>query len=421
MRSRSSKSAIPCSTTRSPRKQASRVPSTRNSRPWTTRSPASASSSPSATSAGGATSSGTSTASISGLAQSLSDLFNSFQSLSTDPASLSQRQAVIGSAQELATQFNQTSSQLATVGNNLNQSILTDVNAANQDLADITSLNQHIVAAEASGGTPHDLIDLRQQKLEDLAGKVNITTAADPNGAVDVTISGMGMVAGVTNPDSLQTYDAGGGRLLVQAASGVRAALTLTGGSIQGEIECPRRALWPRFSNRALSTLAGPETRLPGQLNLFGRLRPERQHRPVLLHRQLRVHHRGQHLAVVNNPSTFQAAGAPGAPGDTSVARALAQLHANTSQASLGNTTFTQNYSQTVAALGASLSSVNDQVTNGQAVSQMLTNQRSSNSGVSIDEEMTNLMQFQRAYEASAELITTVNNMLTALLAMKTA
>ncbi len=86
----------------------------------------------------------------------------------------------------------------------------------------------------------------------------------------------------------------------------------------------------------------------------------------------------------------------------------------------MNNQTFGQNYAQTVAALGASLSSVNDQVTNSAAVTTMLTNQRSSISGVSTDEEMTNLIQFQKAYEASAELITTLNEMLQTVNAMKT-
>ena len=60
------------------------------------------------------TSSGsTAPASTTGLTQDLSNLFDSFQSLSTDPANLSERQSVVQSAQELAEQFNQVSSGLA--------------------------------------------------------------------------------------------------------------------------------------------------------------------------------------------------------------------------------------------------------------------------------------------------------------------
>jgi flagellar hook-associated protein 1 FlgK len=367
-----------------------------------------------ATSANGTTDPGASTASVSGLAQSLSDLFNSFQSLSTDPSSLSQRQAVIGSAQELATQFNQTSSQLTTVQKNLNQSIQTDVAGANQDLTAIATLNQQIVAAQASGGSANQLIDQRQQTLEDLAGKVNITTNADSNGAVDVTIGGIGMVTGVSQVDTLQTYDAGGGRLLVEAASG-STPITLTGGSVQGAIDVRDGAL--ATLQNGVNTLAG---QLVTQVNaIYSAGYDLNGNTGQTFFTGNSASTIGVNSAVVNDASTFQAAGSAGAPGDNTIAFGLAQL-ANTGQAALGNTTFSQNYSATVAALGASLSSVNEQVTNSTAVSQMLTSQRASVSGVSIDEEMTNLMQFQRAYEASAELITTVNDMLTAVLGMKT-
>jgi flagellar hook-associated protein 1 len=49
----------------------------------------------------------------------------------------------------------------------------------------------------------------------------------------------------------------------------------------------------------------------------------------------------------------------------------------------------------------------------------MLSSQRQSVSGVSIDQEMTNLMQFQKSYEASAQVITTLNEMLQTLIDMK--
>jgi flagellar hook-associated protein 1 FlgK len=79
-----------------------------------------------------------------------------------------------------------------------------------------------------------------------------------------------------------------------------------------------------------------------------------------------------------------------------------------------------QYYSQAVGSFGSSLQSVNEQLTNSTSVAQMLTTQRASASGVNTDTEMTNLLQFQKAYEASAELISTVNEMLSTLVNMKT-
>jgi flagellar hook-associated protein 1 FlgK len=50
----------------------------------------------------------------------------------------------------------------------------------------------------------------------------------------------------------------------------------------------------------------------------------------------------------------------------------------------------------------------------------MLLNQRDSVSGVSLEQEMANLITFQKAYETSAQIITTVNEMLTTVVNMKT-
>ena len=94
---------------------------------------------------------------------------------------------------------------------------------------------------------------------------------------------------------------------------------------------------------------------------------------------------------------------------------------ATQSNPALGNQSLTQNYAQTVSTLGNAINTATDQLNTSQAISTTLTNQRSSESGVSIDEEMTNLMQFQKAYEASAQLVTTLNAMMETVINMKTA
>ena len=51
-----------------------------------------------------------------------------------------------------------------------------------------------------------------------------------------------------------------------------------------------------------------------------------------------------------------------------------------------------------------------------QSVLTSIDNQRQSVSGVSLDEEMTNLMKFQRGYQASARMMTTIDQMLDTLI-----
>ena len=128
----------------------------------------------------------------------------------------------------------------------------------------------------------------------------------------------------------------------------------------------------------------------------------------------------GVSSTLTSDPSQRQLSSSSTTTGDTSLALKIANL-ASTAQSALNNATFGDAYDTTVAGLGSALNTANTQVTDQTQVTNMLATQRSSVSGVSVDEEMTNLMTFQRAYQASAQLVTTVNTMMGDLLAMKTA
>ena len=349
-----------------------------------------------------------------GLASQLSGLFSAFQAVATSPTSTTARQALIGQAQTLATTFNNVSSQLGSLKTSLNSSLSDNVDSANKLLSGIAALNQQISAAQFSGGTANDLLDQREQDLENLSQLTNISTSTETNGAVDVSIGSQALVTGYKVADTLQSYDAGGGQMLVQTAIGGQ-PLTLTGGSMQGTIDA-RDGTLATLQN-SLNTLAGT---LITQVN--------------------GIHKGGYSLtgstganffdgtdaatitvnaALAANPNLIQTSGSATASGDNTVALQLAEL-GSTTQSALGNQTFNDNYDAAVAALGDSLATANTQVANQTAVTQMLSTQRSSISGVSVDEEMTNLMTYQRAYEASAQLVTTINTLMGDTLAMKT-
>src|SRR5262249_52103950 len=159
------------------------------------------------------------------------------QSLSTNPTSTSERQVLIIKAQSLATDFNQVSRRLQDVSNSLDDSLNSDVAQANTAIADIAKLNQQIIAAEVGGsGQANDLRDIRQKRLEDLAKLVKIDTVANANGGVDVSVGGTALIAGANVQDTLETYDAGGGQMMVHTVTG-GTALALTGGSMKGTID----------------------------------------------------------------------------------------------------------------------------------------------------------------------------------------
>jgi flagellar hook-associated protein 1 FlgK len=349
-----------------------------------------------------------------GLTADISNLFSSLQTLSTDPSNISDRQAVVQSAQELTEQFNQVSSGLDTVTSSLNSSIQSGVSASNQDLTQIASLNQQIVAAQASGGSAEQLVDEREQAIENLSGYVNLTTSAQADGSVNITIGGVTMVSGETTPDSLATYTDSNGQLLVQAQN-AGTPLTLTGGSIEGSITARDGTIATLQSS--INTLATQLISSVNQVYSTGYdLNGNNSQSQFFTGTD--ASDIGVNTTVVNDPSTFQAAATAGDPGDNTVVLEMANL-ANQSMSGLNNQTLSQNYSEAVGSFGSSLQSVNEQLSSSTSVAQMLSTQRGSTSGVDTDTEMTNLLQFQKAYEASAELVTTVNEMLQTVVNMK--
>jgi flagellar hook-associated protein 1 FlgK len=191
------------------------------------------------------------------------------------------------------------------------------------------------------------------------------------------------------------------------------APLTLTGGSIAGTIDARDGAL--NSLQDGINSLA---TQLISQVNtVYNPGYDLNGNTGANFLTGTNATNIGVNTTLANDPSSLQASGSAGAAGDNQVALALAQM-ADTSQADLGNQTFSESYNSTITALGSSLNTVNTQLTDQQSVQTMLQNERSSVSGVSIDEEMTNLITYQRAYQASAELVTTVNQMLSSLVTL---
>jgi flagellar hook-associated protein 1 FlgK len=96
----------------------------------------------------------------------------------------------------------------------------------------------------------------------------------------------------------------------------------------------------------------------------------------------------------------------PGTQGDNGNALALANLQ---SQAVVNGETATDFYSDLVSTVGNDVSSATDEQEAVGLVLTQLQNQRSDISSVSLDEEASNLILYQRAYEAAAEVVAAIN------------
>ena len=110
--------------------------------------------------------------------------------------------------------------------------------------------------------------------------------------------------------------------------------------------------------------------------------------------------------SLVSNPSSVQTTSTSN-PGANDVAQALAGLSNGAAESS---------YSAFVSQVGSDVQSSSSTLTTAQTMLTAISNQRQSVSGVSLDEEMTNLISYQRAYQASARMMTTIDSTLDTLI-----
>lgn len=158
-----------------------------------------------------------------GLAPVLDSFFSAVQDVTNNPGSLPERAALMGEAQVLADRFHYLDSNFRSIDGELNgriEAAVSDINALSEGIA---GLNRQIVEATAQSGgrPPNDLLDTRDELVQQLSEKINVTTFSQSDGSINVVIgSGQSLVVGF-NAEQLQTasnpYD--GTQVLVGSAS----------------------------------------------------------------------------------------------------------------------------------------------------------------------------------------------------------
>ena len=347
------------------------------------------------------------------LSSGLGDFFNALQSASTNPASIPERQVLLQKAQALATRFNQVDGRLETLESTINDSLQTGVAEVNSLLGDIARLNESILVQEGTtGASANSLRDARQGKLEALAKLVRIEAPEQPNGAVNVLMGGRLMVDAQTVTGTLETFDPGDGRLMISVA-GEGSALPLGSGLLQGAIDVRDGELATLRQNmNSLASLLITEVNAvhAAGFSLTGSTGADFFTGTDASDIQV-------NMDLLGNPALLQGSGVAGAAGDNQTFLAMAQLNSK-AHAALNGTTFLQKHLQTVAWMGQEVANNSAALQDQKVVQDFLSRQRSAISGVSIDEEMSNLVMFQKAFQASAKLISMTDEMLATIIAM---
>lgn len=134
-----------------------------------------------------------------GLTPALQDFFNSVNGVSNAPESIPARQAMIGSAQSLVNRLQTLDQRVNQIRDGLNGQISNSVSLINSYAKQIGALNDSIVQLQAKfpGQPPNDLLDQRDQLINQLSQEIRVSKVNQPDGSVDVFIgNGQSLVVG---------------------------------------------------------------------------------------------------------------------------------------------------------------------------------------------------------------------------------
>lgn len=133
-----------------------------------------------------------------GLSPALQDFFSGVQQVASNPSLLSARQSMISSAQTLVSRFQSIDARLSDLTSEVNGKIQDAVSSVNSYATQIADLNQRILISESSYGQPaNDLLDQRDQLINDLNKLIKVSTTTNSDGGFNVFIgSGQQLVVG---------------------------------------------------------------------------------------------------------------------------------------------------------------------------------------------------------------------------------
>ena len=383
-----------------------------------------------------------------GLSNRISEFYNSWDDLSANPQGTAERQTVVSTAELLTAEFRRIDSQLSSLRENANKDVVSIVGEVNQIATQIASLNGGIKSALVQGQQPNDLMDQRGVLLKSLAEKIGYSSITDSNGQVNIYVgNGRTLVDGETagsliadvntaDPDSELVYDVK--IRLPGQGSPVSVLDTITGDVTSGEL-----AAAIQFRDGYMTTVRDRVDQLAYAINTQVNAQHEQGYglaggvpatgvdffTPLApLDPLVPEKDAARNFQVASNVASdlrlIAAARVEGSetppalPGDNRNALLMAGLR-NIPVANLGNATIPDYIAGMVGQIGSETKGVNLDLQHQKTVVNYLETRREEVSGVSLDEEMTNLIKFQRAFEAATKMISLMDTLLDDVVNMK--
>ena len=353
------------------------------------------------------------TTSTTDIGTQISNFFDSLNQLSTNPSDLSLRQGVLTAADNLADSFNATASSLSQQQTSLDLSVVQQVGQINQLTQQIAQLNGQVSNLQNIGESAGTFVDERQQAIDQLSSLVDVSVIPTDNTLTLTTANGAPLVSGQESFQlQTQTNSAGFHEVYSQ---GNNITSSLTSGQLGGTIEARDQQV-PAIENQLDTLAAGLANSVNavqvGGFDLNGNAGTDLFNPPPASGAGTAAT-----LAVAITDPSLIAASSDGTAGSNGNVQAMYALD---DQPIVAGQNPSDYYSGIVFNVGNATANAQAEQTASGLVLQQLNDQVASVSGVSLDEEAANMVQYQDAYSASAQVVTTINDMMYTTIQMST-
>lgn len=368
----------------------------------------------------------------------LGEMFDAWQELSKNPESLTAKNIVVEKSKTLAETLNHMSRQLNGLKDSTKELIGQNVLEFNSIVDKLEALNKQIFSVEVKGQVPNDLLDERDLLLADLSSIANIDASFDKFGRVEVSVKDeaggkivvLGKDAAGNDVKETMFVDDDGKTISIGEADpddptkpidpNNVVKIEVESGQIAGNIEALEE-IEGRIKD--LNEFAGM---MADEINKVHTL--DKDGNPIADIENIFVSPDGTDITagnikvndeIIEDPSKIIAGAKKDGPdGDGSRALAMAGLRNKKigEVGGKGGTTIEGAYSNITIKVGISKEYADNMVDNQEVLLDHLELRRESTSGVSINEEVTNMIKFQSAFDANSRVITVLADMLDTLI-----
>lgn len=348
-----------------------------------------------------------------GLNTAMDEFWNAWQDLANNPSGQVERITLVGRSQTMADTFNKLYADVHRIQEDIDLNIEDTVAQVNTLSTQIAQFNIEIAEIEVTDHNANDLRDQRDAALKELSELIGITSFEDDQGYVNVSIASGNALVDQGSSWELAT--------VVRAADGFKDIVwkdslggttnitsRIDGGKLKGWIESRDEVIQgyvDRLDELASGIIAEVNAIHKGGYTLDGTTNQA-------FFTGTTASDMAVDTGLAGNTNLIAAAAtAAGIPGDNTKAVAIAALRTDLTM-STDTTTFDEFYGSMVSQVGADVSNATRNYDHQTTVLNSLSAYREEVAGVSLDEEMVNLVKSQHAYSAAAKLIQTVDDLL---------